>query len=272
MQLLTYTFIALVFPLAVVTRGQPGARRALWIAALATFAVSALHLSQIHQGEASWPIELLGHHASVPLAFAMLYQDYPFALADLFLKRALALLLLVATSFVAIALFAASSVAFARFVQMDPRQIGALVTVWVGTALVYPTLRRGAFWFVDVVVLHRPDYRSLRASIVGRLQGSESTSDVMSGVCELLAPALHARSVVWHVSSALEDEALGSAVVLVDAQAIETAAKLISSSAEGSAWPPTPPTRSDCRGSNRRGTATGACRQRSDGRPPPPVG
>ena len=109
MQLLTYTFIALVFPLAVVTRGQPGSRRALWIAALATFAVSALHLSQSHRGEASWPIELLGHHASVPLAFAMLYQDYPFALADLFLKRALALLLLVATSFVAIALFATSS-------------------------------------------------------------------------------------------------------------------------------------------------------------------
>jgi hypothetical protein len=91
MELLTYTFIALILPLAAVTRGQPGARRALWIAALAAFAVSALHLSQIHQGEASWPIELLGHHASVPLAFAMLYQDYPFALADLFLKRALAL-------------------------------------------------------------------------------------------------------------------------------------------------------------------------------------
>jgi two-component system LytT family sensor kinase len=238
MQLLTYTFIVLVFPLAAVTRGQPGARRALWIAALATFAVSALHLSQIHQGEASWPIELLGHHASVPLAFAMLYQDYPFALADLFLKRALALLLLVATSFVAIALFASSSVAFARFVQMDPRQIGALVTVWVGTALVYPTLRRGAFWFVDVVVLHRPDYRSLRASIAGKIHGSESTTDVLSDVCELLAPALNARSVVWHASSPLEDEALGSALVLVDAQAIHVAAQLASSPLDRNSWPP----------------------------------
>jgi two-component system, LytTR family, sensor kinase len=234
MQVLTYTFVALVFPLAVVTRGQHGSRRALWIAALATFAVSALHLSQSHRGEASWPIELLGHHASVPLAFAMLYQDYPFALADLFLKRALALMLLVATSFVVIALFATSSAAFARFVQMDPRQIGALVTVWIGTALVYPTLRRGSFWFVDVVVLHRSNYRSLRASVVARLQASESTSDVMSGVCELLATALHARSVTWHVSSALEDEALGSAVVLADAQAIDIVAKLISSSAEPS--------------------------------------
>jgi hypothetical protein len=43
--------------------------------------------------------------ATALLGFAMLYQDYPFALADLFLRRALALLLLVTTSFVAIALF-----------------------------------------------------------------------------------------------------------------------------------------------------------------------
>jgi signal transduction histidine kinase len=237
MQLLTYAFIALVIPLAAVTRGQPGARRALWIAALAIFAVSALHLSESHQGEASWPIELLGHHASVPLAFAMLYQDYPFALADLFLKRALTLLLLVATSFVAIALFATSSIAFARFVQMDPRQIGVLVTVWVGTALVYPTLRRGAFWFVDVVVLHRPDYRSLRASIAGTLQANDSTSEVLSEVCQLLATAFNARSVVWHASSPLEDEALGNALVLLDAQAADVATQLIPSPGKQPAWP-----------------------------------
>src|SRR5476649_1631569 len=66
MRLLTYGFIALVIPLAAVTRRQPGARRALWAAALSIFAVSALHLSQLHRGDASWPIELLGHHASLP--------------------------------------------------------------------------------------------------------------------------------------------------------------------------------------------------------------
>src|SRR5436309_1712075 len=87
MRLLTYAFVVLVVPLAAVTRGQPGARRALWAAALSIFAVSALHLSQLHQGDASWPVELLGHHASVPLALAILYQDFPFALADIFLKR-----------------------------------------------------------------------------------------------------------------------------------------------------------------------------------------
>ena len=149
-------------PLAAVTRGQRGSRRALWAAALATFAVSALHLSQFHQGDASWPVELVGHHASLPLAFAILYQDYPFALADLFLKRALALLALVALAFVAIAAFGLRSTAFAQFVQLDPRQVGILVTLWVTTALLYPALRRVIAWFVDTILLRRPDYRSLR--------------------------------------------------------------------------------------------------------------
>src|SRR6266403_1041947 len=129
MRLLTYTFVALVVPLAAVTRGQPGSRRALWAAALATFAVSALHLSQFHRGEASWPVELVGHHASLPLAFAILYQDYPFALADLFLKRALSLLAIVTLAFVAIATFGARSTTFAEFLQHDPRQVGLLVTL-----------------------------------------------------------------------------------------------------------------------------------------------
>ena len=73
MQLLTYAYVFLAIPVAIATRRQAGARRALWIAALSIFAVSALHLSQAHQGDGSWPIELLGHHASVPLALAILH-------------------------------------------------------------------------------------------------------------------------------------------------------------------------------------------------------
>src|SRR6185503_13922889 len=105
--------------------------------------------------------------------------------------------------------------------------------------LLYPTLRRGASWFVDVVVLHRPDYRSLRAAVSRKLQRSESAPEALSAVCELLAPALNARSVVWHASSAHEDETLGSAVVFVDAQATEVIERLDSLSAGGSSWSPT---------------------------------
>ena len=114
MRLLTYSFVALIVPLAIVTRDQPGSRRALWGAALATFAVSALHLSQFHRGDVAWPVELMGHHASVPLALAILYQDYPFALADLFLKRLLSLLAIVAVVFAAIATFGAGPACLGR--------------------------------------------------------------------------------------------------------------------------------------------------------------
>src|SRR5262249_24156564 len=197
MRLLTYTFVALIVPLAGVTRGQPGSRRALWAAALATFAVSALHLSQLHRGDASWPIELVGHHASLPLAFAILYQDYRFALADLFLKRALSMRAIVAVAFAAIASFGVRSSAFARFVESDPRQLTLLVTLWVATALMYPVLRRATTWFVDAVILRRPDYRSLRATVAQVAQGSDDVEPLLAKVCELLAPALDAPFVTW---------------------------------------------------------------------------
>jgi two-component system LytT family sensor kinase len=195
MRLLTYTFIALVVPLAAVTRGQRGARRALWAAALSVFAVSAMHLSQFHQGDSSWPVELLGHHASLPLAFAILYQDFPFALADLFLKRALTLVALVAAAFIAIA--GVRGLPSAAAPPSDVRDIGLLVTLWVATALLYPRLRALASWFVDAVVLDRPDYALLRARIARRARNQEDIGALLDEACAELAPALSARSVEW---------------------------------------------------------------------------
>jgi len=76
-------FAAVMIALLVDTRKVPGSSRALWVVALAVFAVSALHLSK-HTGTDPWWLELLGHHASLPLALAFLHQDYRFALADIF--------------------------------------------------------------------------------------------------------------------------------------------------------------------------------------------
>ena len=197
MQLLTYTYVALVVPLAAVTRSQAGARRTLWAAALAIFAVSALHLSQLHRGDSSWPVELLGHHASLPLAIAILYQDFPFAFADLFLKRALSLLTAVAVAFAGIAIFSAQSRPFAELVWVDPRQVGVLVTPWVASALLFPWVRRGAGWFVDRIVLSRPNYRTLRADVIRRIQTQTDVPALLADVCRSLAPALNAADVTW---------------------------------------------------------------------------
>jgi two-component system LytT family sensor kinase len=195
MRLLTYAFIAMVIPVAAVTRRQPGARRALWAAALSIFAVSALHLSQLHKGDASWPVELLGHHASLPLAFAILYQDFPFALADLFLKRALTLVALVGAALMGVA--AIGAIHSPEVPLRDPRDIGVLVTLWVATALLYPTIRDVIGWFVDTVLLDRPDYATLRADIGRRVQRHQDIAAMLDEVCIRLAPALSARTVRW---------------------------------------------------------------------------
>jgi two-component system LytT family sensor kinase len=215
MQVLTFTFVALIVPVWAVTRRQPGSRRTLWIAALAIFAVSALHLSRFHQGDASWWVELIGHHASLPLAVAILYQDYPFALADLFLKRALALLAVVTFAFLAIALFGATSSAFGTFMRAGPRQVGVLVTLCVATALLYPLLRRVTAWFVDAVILRRPDYRSLRRSLGRRVQSHEETVPMLGAVADILSRAIGARTIVWREwPMSRRDEIAGPLVML----------------------------------------------------------
>jgi two-component system, LytTR family, sensor kinase len=207
MRLLTYCFVGLVVPLAVVTRGQPGARRMLWAAALSIFAVSALHLSQFHEGDASWPVELVGHHASVPLALAILYQDFPFALADLFLKRALTLLASVAAPFTVVAALRVAPVAGAG-TPREVRDVSILAAVWVATALLYPKIRDAAEWFVDTIVLDRPDYDALRGDIARRIQQHDDEQPVLDDACARLAPALSARVVRWKIDGRLRTVAL----------------------------------------------------------------
>jgi hypothetical protein len=211
MRLLTYSYAALAVPLAVITRGQAGSRRALWVAALSIFAVSALHLSRFHQGDPSWPVELLGHHASLPLALAILYQDFPFALADLFLKRALTLLVLVAAAFVSVAGFG-SRAAAPQAPLRDARDVAVLVALWVATAVFYPRLRDGVAWFVDAIVLRRPDYEALCEDIGGRAQRQSEIPALLEEACAHLRPALSAQIVRWRDTRHARPEGLVASV------------------------------------------------------------
>ena len=183
MRLLTYAFIALVVPLAAVTRGQPGARRALWAAALSIFAVSALHLSQLHQGDASWPVELLGHHAVAaagvrdPLSGLSVRarRPVPEARADAARARR-------------------RRAARRRRDRRDSlagrcrcataRDVGVLVTLWVATALLYPTLRDVIGWFVDTRPARSARLRgAARATSAARAQQHEDIAALLDDVC-----------------------------------------------------------------------------------------
>jgi signal transduction histidine kinase len=194
MRLLTVVFIALFVPVAWVTRGQQRSRRALWVAALSAFAVSALHLSQVDPANPSWAVELVGHHASLPLAIAILYQDFPFALADLFLKRVLTLLALVAIPLVSIAVV---GMRLSDLPVGDPRVVTLLVGLWLATLLSYPRLKRASEWFVDAVILRRPDYHLLRTRIAASVLSDEDVPAVLEHACAILAPALNARAASW---------------------------------------------------------------------------
>ncbi|HEY7183311.1 MAG TPA: histidine kinase [Blastocatellia bacterium] len=194
LHILTAGFSALIIALLAATRGRPGWGGGGWMVALAVFAVSAAHLSHHDGHEYPWWVELAGHHASLPLALVILYQDYRFALADIFLKRALSLVLLVGLAFVLYLNVAAPTL---ERRNGHPVAIGLVLGLWVVTALAYPWLRSGANWFVDVVVLRRTDYEALRAQIAQSIALLEAPERVLDETCARLAEALTAREVTW---------------------------------------------------------------------------
>jgi two-component system LytT family sensor kinase len=191
LEVMTGGLLALSVPLVIATRRQDHARRALWMSALAVFAVSALHLGRFHGANESWAIELLGHHASIPLAFAMLYRDYRFALADLFLKQALTLLALVALVLIGY------SVLEPHLSPSGPVAVGVLIGMWIATALLFPWLRRATNWFVDWVVLSRSNYAQLIEEMAAALQECDESETVLARACARLAPALSASAVTF---------------------------------------------------------------------------
>jgi signal transduction histidine kinase len=198
---LTIGYAIVVAALATLTRGQPGWRRTLSAVALAAFAVMALHLSQHVEGADSWAMELVGHHASLPLALVILYQDYRFAFADIFLKRVLTLVALIAlatTLYIAVA--ARHVIPLAVRDYTDPRATSGLIALWIATALAYPILRRGVHRFVDRLVLRRVDYRHLRAELSSLIATLETQESVLDGTAQLLTPALDAERITWTVT------------------------------------------------------------------------
>src|SRR5262244_3889471 len=198
LHILTAGFSALIIALLAVTRGRPGWGGAGWVVALAVFAVSAVHLSHHEGREYPWWVELAGHHASLPLALVILYQDYLFALADIFLKRALSLVLLVGLAF---GLYLNVAAPMLNRRNDDPVAVGLLLGLWVVTALAYPWLRSGVTWFVDMIVLRRTDYEALRAEIAQRIALLETPERILDYICARLAEALTAREVTWSTAN-----------------------------------------------------------------------
>ncbi len=192
---------SLALVVAMVAASPAAARRRggwLWMSALALFAVSAWHLGRHQAGAEGWPVVVLGHHASVPLVLAILWSDYRFALVDIFLKRALAVMALIAVvAGVFLKLFGAHLGPHVHTAPVAPESALAVVALAAAIALSYPLLRRASGWFVDRVLLKRPDAAALRAEVSRRLASCDTPADVLELVASSLAPALCARGTSW---------------------------------------------------------------------------
>lgn len=209
--ILTVGALALLAGLLVFNRRQTLENKRVWIAALLIFAVSALHLNSDAEG-ASWLVELIAHQSSLPLVLAILLQDYRFAFADLFLKRALSLVLVTAAAFGLYVFVAAPLLRYHEtHDRNDAQAIGIILTLWVTTALVYPSLHRFAGWLVDKIILRRADYADLRIELSKIIEKCDSATDVLNETCAKLAAALTARQAVWNEKPT--DEAIPLPVV-----------------------------------------------------------
>jgi signal transduction histidine kinase len=194
LRILTLAFIALIVPVIAVTRRRFRLERTSWIASLAIFAISGFHLSGRHIGEYSWGLELLGHHASLPLAFAILFFDYRFALADLFLKRALTLIVMVAAVSV---LFAIVPTLTGASELSDPATLSMLVLFATVSMLVYPLVRSSVFSFIDRIVLRRVDYATVLQETASIAADAETPLAVLDGMVGIVGKAVGAVDARW---------------------------------------------------------------------------
>jgi hypothetical protein len=198
LQILTYGYLLILVALFLINLRQSIERKAIWASSLAVFGVSALHLSLPHGSESFWLTELVAHQASLPLAFAILYQNFRFAFADLFLKRALSLCLLAALAF---GLYFAVCVPLFRIHEQhapsDSQPVFVMLGLWMATALVYGHLHRAAIWFVDKILLRRADYQRFRGEIRGEVENLETIETVLNYVCARFSSVLTSHNSKW---------------------------------------------------------------------------
>jgi len=207
LQMLTYSSIALAAALLIFNFRQTLEKKAIWATALLVFAVSALHLTGQRE-ENSWLVELVAHQSSLPLALAILYQNYRFAFADLFLKRAISLILLTLVAFGLYVYVAAPLLHYHETHDRDDVQaITLILTLWIATALIYPLLHKLAVWLVDKAILHRADYDELRHELGSAVEKCESADEILDTISVRLSQALTARRVAWNEFAESDNDA-----------------------------------------------------------------
>ncbi len=176
---------------------QPLEKKALLAAALLVFGLSSLHLAGGGEG-VSWVMELVAHQASLTIAIVILLQNFRFAFADLFLKRAISLLLITGVASILYLLVASPLLQYHEsHDRNDVFAVSLLLVLWVATALAYPAVHRLAVWLVDRIILRRPDYVAFERKLANTADAMDSITDILDEVRSILAKELTAGRSLW---------------------------------------------------------------------------
>ncbi|CUQ67311.1 sensor histidine kinase [Candidatus Nitrospira inopinata] len=198
-RMLTGGFLFLFCALLVIMKQALTGHSGLVLVLLAVCSVAALPISHHSTDGLPWWLDFLGHHASLPIAVAVLYRDYRFAFVDRFISKALSFLSLVSVTVGCHVLL----VAVAPWVdggttpRFSPVISALMISLWVATALGYPWLERKVTWLIDRFILERPDYQGLRRRLGSRLDELDTVEAVLGELCQTLQQALRSREVQW---------------------------------------------------------------------------
>lgn len=195
--LLTIGYLVLFVVLLGASKRTLVGHRGVVLVFLAVCSIVALPLSHHPDDSLPWWFDFIGHHASLPVAVAVLYRDYRFAFIDHFIKRALSFLLLVGVSF---ALYV--TVVFPVLQSTDEPPIssarsGLVVSLWALMALSYPWLYRSVTWLFDTRVLRRQDYQDVRRGLLQRVSQRDTAESVLDELGQTLERTLRSKAVGW---------------------------------------------------------------------------
>jgi LytS/YehU family sensor histidine kinase len=166
-------------------------KKLMMLAGLSIFLTSLVHLSGETE-EKFWFVELFAHQSSMPLAIMILLQDYRFAFADLFLKRALSLILI---AFVSLLLYMFIALPIQKY--LNPTQSTAiLLSLWIFTAMLYPFLNRQAVKIVEKI-LRRADWETVKEQIKESIEALDSVDLILDSLCDKLMKTLLAKKADW---------------------------------------------------------------------------
>ncbi len=196
MNLLGLGFVLLLAVVLLDAVRQKGWDHHAGLVTLAVIAAAVMPFSHHHAGAYVGWLELVGHQAALLLAAIILYQDFRFAFGDIFLKRALSLIGIVGVA-MGLYMWVGRPLLASRSGSPSLFREELFLGLWVVTALLYPHLSRGVSWFVDHVVLQRPDYEKFQREVVHEIMRMETPESILEHCCVMLKSVLSTEEIEW---------------------------------------------------------------------------